>query len=131
MDLFIQAFAVTLLAAVMGLTLGKQGKDMSVLLVIAVCCMVIGIAAAYLKPVLDFLKSLEGIGNLGGEMTGILFKVAGIGLITEIASMICSDAGNASTGKALQLLGSAVILWLSIPIFTALIDLIRGILEEI
>ncbi len=131
MEPFIQASAVTLVAVVLCLTLGKQGKDMSVLLVIAVCCMVLGLAAAYLKPVLDFLRELEKIGGLSGEMTGILFKVAGIGLIAEIAAMICSDAGNASLGKALQLLSSAVILWLSIPIFTALIDLIRGILEEV
>ena len=52
-------------------------------------------------------------------------------MITEMAGMICSDAGNGSLGTALQLLASAVILWLSVPVFTALMNLIRQIMGEI
>lgn len=128
---YLQAAGAVLLAVVLTLTLGKQGKDMAVLLSMAVCCMVMVIAARYLEPVVDFLERLEALGNLNGEMIGCLFKVAGIGILTEIAAMICTDAGNGSLGKALQLLGAAVILWLSIPIFTALIELIQGILGDL
>lgn len=129
MELFLQAVAVVLLVSVLSLALGKLGKDMAVVLVIGVCCMVMGLAAAYLTPVLDFLKGLEALGNLGSDLVSILLKAAGIGLLTEIAAMICSDAGNASLGKALQILGNMVILFLTIPIFTALMDLIVKILE--
>jgi hypothetical protein len=45
--------------------------------------------------------------------------------------MVCADAGNASLGKVLQILASAVILWLSLPVFTALIELIQKILGEL
>lgn len=54
MELFIQAAAAALLAVILILTLDKQAKDMAVLLAIAVCCMVLGIAMAYLRPVMDF-----------------------------------------------------------------------------
>lgn len=131
MDLFIRAASAVLLTVVLSLALGKQGKETAGLLSIIVCCMVIGIAIRYLEPVWEFLDKLESLGNLNGEMVGTLFKVVGIGMLSEIAAMVCADAGSASLGKTLQLLSSAVILWLCIPIFTALMDLIQGILGGI
>lgn len=128
---FWKAAAGVLLAVVLGLALGKQEKDISVLLTMAVCCMVSMIAIAYLEPVLDFLRQLEVLGDLQGDMLGILLKALGIGLVAEIAGMVCNDAGNASLGKTIQMLGGAVILWLSIPIFKALLELIEQILGEV
>lgn len=131
MELFIRAAAAALLAVVLGLALEKQGKDIALLLSVAVCCMVMMAAVSYLQPVMTFLRQLESIGNLNGTMVGILVKIVGIGILSEVAAMVCTDAGNGSLGKALQLLGAAVILWLSIPIFSALIELIQQILGEI
>ena len=126
MSLFWKAAAAVLLAVVLGLSLGKQ-KDIGVLLTMAVCCMVAMIAISYLEPVLDFLRELE----MQGDMLGILLKAVGIGLVSEIAGLVCTDAGNGSLGKTLQMLGSAVILYLSLPIFTAMLELIREILREL
>ena len=126
MSLFWKAAAAVLLAVVLGLSLGKQ-KDIGVLLTMAVCCMVAMIAISYLEPVLDFLRELETL----GDMLGILLKAVGIGLVSEIAGLVCTDAGNGSLGKMLQMLGSAVILYLSLPIFTAMLELIREILREL
>lgn len=131
MDLFIRAASAILLTVILFLILGKQGRETGALLVIVVCCMVTGIALRYLEPVWEFLKRLEALGNLNGEMVGTLFKVVGIGMLSEITAMVCADAGSASLGKALQLLSSAVILWLCIPFFTALMDLIQEILGGI
>lgn len=131
MDLFLRAAAAVLLTVVLSLALGKQGKETAGLLSIIVCCMVISIAIRYLEPVWELLEKLGAMGDLDNEMVGTLFKVVGIGILAEIAALVCNDAGNASLGKTLQLLSSAVILWLCIPIFIALLDLIQGILGGI
>ena len=131
MVIFLQAAAGVLVASVLGLTLAKQNKEMTTLLIIAVCCMVVMASIGFLQPVLELLRQLESLGNLNEEMVQILFKVVGIGLVSEIASMICADAGNASLGKALQMLGSMVVLWLAIPAFQALLSLIQKILGDL
>lgn len=128
MEMFLQAAAAVLLAVVLGLSLNNQRKELGVLLTIGVCCMVVIIGLSYLEPVLDFLGRLEALGGLPYDMLEILLKALGIGLLSDIAALVCGDAGNASLGKAMQLLGSAVILWISIPVFTALMDLIQEIL---
>lgn len=131
MELFMKAAGVALIASILGLALSKQAKEMQILLVVAGCCMVAGIAATFLRPVLELLGELQDLGNLNSELTGILIKSAGIGLLSELACMICNDAGNASLGKTVQLMGSTVVLYLAIPVFRGLIELVQGLLEGV
>lgn len=131
MDLFIKCTGGALLAVILSFALEKQGKDTALVLSLGACCMIIAAAASYLRPVATFLDSLMTIGNLNSSTVTTLLKILGIGILTEITVMVCTDAGNSSLGKAMQFLGAAVILWLSLPIFTALIELISQILGEL
>lgn len=128
MNIFIKCAAGVLIAVVLILTLSKQGKDISLVLTIAVCCMVLCAAITCLQPVVDFLTRLQSIGQLDSETLTILLKAVGIGFVAEITGLICADSGNASLGKALQLLATATILWISIPLLNELIELIDDIL---
>ena len=101
MTLFLQAAAAALLAVVLGLALEKQGKDMALLLTVAVCVMILAGAMTCLKQVVDFLNHLRSLADLNSGMVGSLMKIVGVGLVSEIASMVCADAGRASLGKAL------------------------------
>lgn len=118
-----------LLTVVLCLTIGK--KEISTILSMIVCCMAAVIAISYLKPVLDFLYQLETLGNLKNGMLDILLKSVGIGILCELTGRICSDAGNDSLAKMMQMLASASILYLSIPVFRALLTLIQEILGDI
>ena len=131
MEMFWKAAALALLAGILSLTLKNQNKEYALLLSIAACLMVTAITVTYLKPVFSFLKELETLGDLRGDMLAILMKSMGVALASEIASMLCTDAGNPSLAKAIQLLGGAVILYLSVPMFSALIDLIQKIVGEL
>lgn len=128
MDVFLKTSAAVLITVVICLTVAKQGKDFSVLIAISGCCLVILAAATYLKPVISFIDKLQSIGDLDNDLIHVLLKAVGIGMLSEITGMICSDAGNASLGKTLQILAAAVILWLSLPIFTQLLELLENIL---
>ena len=129
MDGFVKAAAAALITAVICLVLAKQGKDAAILLTILACAMILTVAMGYLRSVTDFISTLEALVDLEGDQFRILLKITGIGLLSETASMICGDAGNAALGKALQILGTVLILCLSIPLLQQLLDLIRGILE--
>ena len=131
MELFWKAAALSLIAGILSLTLKKQDKEYSLLVSIAACLMVTAITVTYLKPVFSFLSELEALGDLRADMLSILIKALGIAWASEISSMICTDAGNASLSKAIQLLGGAVILYLSVPMFSTLMDLIQKIVGEL
>ena len=131
MDIFLKSAAGTFVALIMYLILVKQGKDISVLLTVAVCCMLAIAAMQHIEPVITFIQRLQQLSNLDPAMLQIILRAVGIGLLSEITSLICADSGNAALGKSLQLLAVGVVLWLSMPLFTELIDLIEEILQVI
>ena len=128
MDIFVKAAAGVLITAVISLILSKNSKDFSVLLIICVCTLVSGAAFYYFNDVIEFLQHLQTVGNLNSDMLSLMLKATGIGVIAEITAMICTDSGNASLGKIIQLLCTAVILWLSISLFQELLDVIQRVI---
>lgn len=130
MDLFLKVTAAILMTTVFSLILSKQGADISLLLTITVCCMVIAMALSYIQPVWDFLHRLVSVGGIQSELLEVLLKVVGIGMISQIADLVCADAGNQSLGKALQIMATAVILCLSIPLLEEMLSLVETVLGE-
>ena len=131
MDGFIKAAAVVLIAVIMCLVIAKRDKDLALMLAAVACCMVISGALQYLQPVIEFIEKLQSLSGIDLDFFLILLKSVGISLLAEIASLICTDVGNAALGKSLQIMSTAVILWLSLPLFNALLDLIQKILDAI
>lgn len=130
MERFFQVLAGATVAVVLGLSLKKQGKDITLLLGLAVCCMVLAVAAAYLEPVVDFIHRLQQLSGIDQEFLGIMLKAVGIGVLSEIAALVCQDSGETALAKAIGILSAAAILWLSIPMMSALLDLVQKIVGE-
>ena len=131
MEGYIKAIAAALITAVLCLILAKQGKDMAVVLTILACVLILTSAMGYFRNLIAFLEQLEALTGLKDGYFQILLKIMGIGLTGEMASMICTDAGNTALGKAVQLLGTVMILCLSLPLFQGLLELIEGIMGGI
>lgn len=131
MDNVFKIVAAVFIAVVLHQLLSRRDKDIALLLSIVVCCMVLLCAIRYLQPVTEFFDTLQRFGNMERNVLSILLKCTGIGLLAEMTSLICKDAGNSAMGKALEILAAAVILWLSLPLFTALIELAEEIMGEV
>lgn len=122
MAFFWKALAAVFIALLLMPTLGK---DMGIALTAFVCC-IVGIGAfVLLEPVISFLRELESAAGLDSGTLRILLKLVGIGLMGEMVSVLCEDTGCSALGKGLQLLTSALILSLSVPVLRSLTELIR------
>lgn len=131
MEIFFKATACVFLSLILCIILNRQGKDFSLLLSVTVCVIVAGIAIRFLTPLIELLQRIQSIGKINSEMLTIMLKVTGIGIVAEISLLLCNDVGNSALGKTLQFLASALILWLSIPLFTTLIELMESVLISV
>ena len=131
MDIFLKATAIALITVVLYQVLTNQDKNIALLLSLTACCMIFISAVTYLEPVVTFIRQLQTIANIDSDVLGILLKSTGIALVAEIAALICFDMGNNALGKSLQIMATAVILWLSLPLFTHLIELLAEILGDV
>ena len=126
---YLRFAAVVLIGLILALVVGRQSKDMSLLLTLAVCVLVCIAAMGFLEPVTELLRELRRLGNLDSGAVSIALKCAGIGLISELIGLLCADAGQSAMGKALELLSAAAILWLSLPLIREILKLIEGVLS--
>lgn len=131
MDVFFKTVAGVLITVILFLAVSKNSRDISTLITIAGCCAVFVVSIGFFRPVIEFIQKLKGLVGLDNDLVSIILKAVGIGIITEITVMICSDSGNGSLGKSLQILSSGVILWMSIPVFNQLLELLDQILGAI
>ena len=128
MDVYWKVLGGLLIAVILGMVLGK---DISVMLSLAVCTMGTMVLLHYIQPVLTLLKQMEQAANFQGETFQILMKILGISLVSEIAAMVCNDAGVAGMGKLVKILTSVVILWAALPVFQTVLSLLHQILGEV
>lgn len=131
MDIFLRASAGAIVGLVLYIILSKQGKEFSVLITIIVCCILATAAMSIMEPILQFVENIQDIGQLHIDSLKVLVKAIGIGLVGELVSLICVDAGNAALGKMLQILTTVIITWLSLPLLSAFLELIEDILRNV
>lgn len=131
MELFWKAIAAVLIAVFLGLHIGNTEKEFGLLLAMAACCMGAAAAFTFLEPVVELLRELESAARLGGGSLEILLKCTGIAMVAELAGLICRDGGNGALGKTVQLLASAAILYLSVPLIRMFLNLLQEILGEL
>lgn len=126
-----QAVGLALVGVVLALVVGRNSREMELLLSLAVCAGICAAAAGYLTAMTDFLREVRLLGGLDREFLGILLKCAGIGFLGEIASLICGDAGQGSMGKAIQILANAAVIFLSLPLLRRMLELLQEVLGRV
>ena len=78
--------------------------------------------------IIELLKALASKASVNNEFLLILLKITGIAFLTEFAVSICKDSGESSIASKIDLGGKVIIIGMSIPIISALLELIIKIL---
>ena len=128
---YLRLAAAALVGLILVLVVGRQAKYLSLLLSLAVCVLLCLGAVEFLEPVLELLQELKRLGELDGGAVGILLRCAGISLVSEVAGLLCADAGEGALGKALQICSNAAILWLSLPLLRQVLTMLAEVLAKI
>lgn len=128
METFWKAIAVIILTVILGVTLGKTEKDISVVLSVAACSIIMIIAMQYLEEVIAFLWQLSSKESEQIPSIKIILKITGVALVTELTTLISSDAGNSALGKAVEILGNAAILNLALPLLETFLTILQELM---
>ena len=78
--------------------------------------------------IITLLTSLSKKTGINSENLSILLKITGIAILTEFAVSICKDAGETAIASKVDLGGKVIIISMSIPILSALLEIIMKII---
>ena len=88
------------------------------------CVLMLFLAADRLSGIIGIVNRIYSEISIDSMYIEILLKMLGIAFVAEFTSGICKDAGFASVGMFVELVGKLSILLTSAPILEALLDVI-------
>ncbi len=80
-----------------------------------------------LKNVIVLIDKLITTSNIDSDFLKIILKVIGISYLVEFGKDICKDAGESAIANKMELAGKVIIISLSIPVITSLLDIVSDL----
>lgn len=128
MDTVFQISGLAVIASIACCLLKPHIEGFSTVLSIAAGTLILMISFGFLKPVLNVLLRLSQIAHMDSTAVAPLMKVTGIGLLVKIAESVCEDAGDKTLCNAVQIGGTLLALYVSLPLISAVLDLLEEML---
>ncbi len=118
--------AVIIVGVIMALSLKNRNPEISSLVSLGLCILIIGISVSRIGTILASLKSIVGHINIHETYLIILLKLIGVSYLCEFASGISKDAGYSAVASQIELAGKITMLMISLPV---LMQVVENILE--
>ncbi len=81
-----------------------------------------------LSDVIGLLQSISNKVSINNNFLSILLKITGIAFLTEFAVSVCNDSGESAIASKIEIGSKIVIISMSIPIISNLLEIIINIL---
>lgn len=119
------------LLGVAGVLLALQFKESKpvygLYIAVAVCLFIFSCSLSGLTALPEKIKRLLSALEGSAEYLGFLFKAVGITYVCEFCASICKDAGYGAVAGQIETFGKLSILFMGIPVLSAVVQNINAI----
>jgi len=127
MEIF-KIIAIGILTCVVSIIIKQIKPEFQIVILLAGGIVILLMTVEKLREVIDYFMNFFAKTNIDYSFFSSIIKILGIGYLTEFASSLCVDSGNASIGDKIIFAGKIIILILALPIITSLLDIVIELL---
>ena len=124
----LQIMSLSVVCAVIAVLVREKAGTMALLLSLTVCVLSLLMIVRFFAPILEFMEKLRELSGLNSSVTAPLTKVAGLGILTQVSGGLCEDAGEKTLAKTVEICGTVLAVYVSLPLMTTVLELLEGIL---
>ncbi len=124
----IRIIGIGLLALIIIVILKQYKPEFVIYVSMIAGVLILVLSIQKLTGIINLLQSLANKTYINKSFLSILLKITGIAFITEFAVSICSDAGEKAIASKIEIGSKVIIIAMSIPIITSLLELVIEIL---
>ena len=124
----IKIIGIGLLALIIIVILKQYKPEFAIYVSMIAGVLILVLSIQKLTGIINLLQSLANKTYINKSFLSILLKITGIAFITEFAVSICSDAGEKAIASKIEIGSKAIIIAMSLPIITSLLELVIEIL---
>ena len=124
----VKIIGIGLTALIVIIILKQYKPEFTVYVSLIAGAIILFIVMDKLEGIINILQTLANKTGTGSSFLKILLKITGIAVLTEFAVSVCKDSGETAVASKIDFGGKIIIISISIPIITGLLELIVNIL---
>lgn len=124
----IKIIGVGLIALIILIIIRQYRPEFTIYISLIAGAMIVFLVLDKLSAIIQLLTTLSKKSGLNAEYLTILLKITGIAILTEFAVSICKDSGETAIANKVDFGGKVVIISISVPIISALLELVVNLL---
>ena len=124
----IKIIGIGFIAVIIIILIKQYRPEFAIYVSIGAGILIFSIIAGKLSGIIEVLKSFTNKTSINNEFLTLLIKITGIAILTEFAVSISNDCGESSIANKIDLGGKVLIIVISIPIITALLETILKVI---
>ena len=124
----IKIIGIALVALIIIIVLKQYRPEFAIYISILTGILIILLITDKLTDVIELLDSIAIKASINTEFLSLLLKITGIAFLAEFAVSICKDAGEAAIASKVEIGSKIIIIAMSIPIISALLEIVLKIL---
>lgn len=128
MDTMVRIAAIAVLAAVICVLMRRSEMTVALGMSVLTGLVILVLGLRFLQPIVSVVAQLEALSGLSKGVTKPLFKVVAIGILTQISESICTEAGEASLAKAVEISGTILAIYATLPLITSVLSLVEKLI---
>lgn len=128
MEEIIKIIGIGLTGLVIIVILKQYRPEYAIYVSIIAGVLILFLAMQKISGVINLLQLISEKTYINKNFLGILLKITGIAILTEFAVSICSDAGEKAIASKIEIGSKVIIIAMSLPIITSLLELVIKIL---
>lgn len=117
---------IGVMAVLLAVFVKRSRPEISMLIIMAACLIIGSLALGQVTDILALFRRLKDSIDNGNIYLGILLKMVGITYVAEFGSTLCQDAGYQAVAEQITFFGKLMILAVSIPILTTLLETLEA-----
>ena len=121
---------IAVMAVFLALPLKNSKPEFSTIIIMSGCLLILGCAVSKISSIVDVVVSIKKYMGDEAVYLGILMKIIAITYIAEFGASICRDSGYSAIGNQVEFFGKIMILAVSMPIITTLLETISSIMGK-
>lgn len=116
------------LAALLGLVIKRNQPELALLLALSALLAILAGALSLWGELRAFMTELTEGTALNEALLSPLVKCLALSVTARLAADVCKDAGSAALASAVELVGAAAGVVVSLPLLRAVLQMIRALL---
>ena len=124
----IKIIGIALIALIIIIILKQYRPEYAIFISILTGVLILFLVMDRLTGIINLIESIQSKFSINTQFIALLIKITGIAFLSEFAVSICKDSGEAAIASKIELGSKIIIISMSIPIISSLLEIILKIL---